>query len=322
MRFSKLGAFTMIFLAMGSMNAALAQTYPSKPVEFVVHTPPGGGSDLFARLVGDIINRGKMVPHPVVVVNKSGGAGAVAVNYVAERNDSHIIWAAPSGTFLGVFLKAKVQATRQDFIPLAMLGQDVQVFAVQEKSPYKTLKDLVAAAKKKPKMVTVGFGTIGAAGHLVAFMFAQKAGIELNYLSHKSGGDAVISLLGGRVDLCTENPSEMIQHVRAKKLRLIAIVSEGRHPALPDVPAIKEGEYGGVYTVDRGFVAFKGIPDEAVKYWVSVFKKVYDNQTYQNYLKDNMMQSIFLSGGEYAKSLDARNQMLYPLWKALNLLRK
>jgi putative tricarboxylic transport membrane protein len=304
------------------MSSASAQTYPSKTIEFVVHTSAGGGSDLFARLVADIINREKMIPQPVVVVNKSGGAGAVAVNYVAERKDSHIIFTAPSATFVGVFLKAKVQATRPDCVPLAMLGQDVQVFAVQASSPYRSIKDLVAAAKQKPKKVTVGFGTIGATGHLIAFVFAQKAGIEFNYLSHKSGGDAVISLLGGRVDLCTENPSEMIQHVRAKKLRLIAIGSAERHPALPDVPTLKESGYFADISTARGFTAFKGIPDEAVNYWVSVLKKVYGNETYQKYLKENMMGSIFLSGGEYAKFLDAKHQVLYPAFKDLGLLRK
>jgi len=314
--------FAMVFGATISMSGALAQNYPSKTVEFAVHTGPGGGMDLIARIVADIISREKMVPYPVVVANKVGGGGAVATNYVAERKDDHILFPIPSTTFVGVFLKAKVQATRQDFVPLAMLGEDVQVFAVQEKSPYKTLKDFVASAKEKPKKVISAFGSVGGTGHLIAFMFAQKAGIELTYLSHKSGNDAVISLLGGRGDLCTENPSEMIQHVRAKKLRLIAIGSAERHPALPDVPTLKEQGFDVDMASGRGFVAFKGISPKAVNYWGAIFKKVYENEAYQNYLKENMMRLIFLSGPEFGKVLEKKHAQLLVVLKDLNLLRK
>ncbi len=322
MRFAKLCGFTMVFWAMAGMSAALPQTYPSKTIEFAVHTGPGGGMDLIARIVADIINREKMTPYPVVVVNKVGGSGAVATNYVAERKDDHILFPIPSTTFAGVFLKAKVHAARKDFIPLAMLGEDVQVFAVQEKSPYKTLKDLVAAAKEKPKKLVAGFGSVGGTGHLIGFMFAQKAGIELTYLSHKSGGDAVISLLGGRVDLCPENPSEIIQHVRAKKLRLLAIGSPERHPALPGVPTLKEQGFDVDMSSGRGFVAFKGIPPSAVNYWGTIFKKAYENETYQNYLKENMMRMIFLSGADFGKVLEKKHEQLLVVLKDLGLMRK
>lgn len=299
-----------------------AQSYPTKPIEFVVHTAPGGGSDLFARLIADIINKGKLTTQPVVVLNKAGGGGAVALNYVAEKNDPHTVFVVPTTTHVTAFMRAKIQANREDYKPVAMLGGDVNIFAVREESQYKTVKDLVSAAKEKPKKVTVGFGSIGATGHMVSYLFARNAGIEFNYLSHKSGGDAVVSLLGGRIDMVPENPSEMIQHVQAKKIRIIGIASASRHPALADVPTLKESGYPTVLELGRGFVAFKGITDDQVKYLVSALKKVYEKDQFQNYLKENMMRAIFLEGREFGKYLDEKYDMLFPVIKELGLLHK
>lgn len=300
-----------------------AQSYPTKPIEFVVHTAPGGGSDLFARLIADTINRGKMTSQPVVVVNKDGGGGAVALNYVAERKDPHTVFVAPTTTFVTAFMRAKIQAQRGDYKPVAMLGGDINVFAVRDDSPYKSVKDLAEIAKQKPKQVVVGFGSVGATGHMVSHLFARAAGIQFNYLSHRSGGDAVVSLLGGRVDMVPENPGEMIQHVRAKKIRIIAVASETRHAALPDVPSIKEAGYpGAALELGRGFVGFKTMPDESVQYLTAVLKKVFEMESYQAYLKQNMMRSVFLESKEFDKYLDNKYKLLHPVIEELGLLRK
>ena len=299
-----------------------AQSYPTKPIEFVVHTAPGGGSDLFARMISDTINRGKMTSQPVVVVNKDGGGGAVALNYVAERKDPHTIFVVPTTTFVTAFMRAKIQAPREDYKAIAMLGGDINIIAVREDSPYKTVKDLVDIAKQKPKQVVVGFGSVGATGHMVAHLLAQAAGIQFNYLSHRSGGDAVVSLLGGRVDMVPENPGEMIQHVQAKKVRIIAVASETRHPALPDVPTIKESGYPAALELGRGFMGYKVMSDESVNYLSSVLKKVFEMESYQNYLKQNMMRSVFLESKEFDKYMDVKYKVLYPVIEELGLLRK
>ena len=298
-----------------------AQSYPTKPIEFVVHTGPGGGSDLFARLIAETINRGKMTSQPVVVVNKDGGGGAVALNYVAERKDPHTIFVVPTTTFATAFMRAKIQAAREDYKAIAMLGGDINVVAVREDAPYKTVKDLAAAAKDKPKQLVVGFGSVGATGHMVAHLFARGAGIQFNYLAHKSGGDAVVSLLGNRVQLVTENPGEMIQHVQAKKIRIIAIANETRHPDLPDVPTIKES-YPVALELGRGFMAFKGISEAQINYLSSALKKVFGVESFQSYLKQNMMRSVFLDGKEFDKYLDDKYKVLYPVIEELGLLRK
>jgi putative tricarboxylic transport membrane protein len=299
-----------------------AQSYPTKPIEFVVHTAPGGGSDLFARLIADSINKGKLTSQPVVVVNKAGGGGAVALNYVAERKDPHTIFVVPTTTFVTAFMRAKIQAQREDYRAIAMAGVDINVFAVREESAYKTAKDLAAAAKAIPKGVVVGFGSVGATGHMVAHLFARSAGIQFNYLSHKSGGDAVVALLGGRLDMVPENPGEMLQHVKAKKVRIIAVASDARHPDLPGVPTLKESGYPAVLELGRGFMGFKNMSNEAVNYLGTALKKVFDMPSYQGYLKENMMRSVFLLDKEFGAFLDEKHKALYPVIEELGLLRK
>jgi putative tricarboxylic transport membrane protein len=314
-------AAILMFVAAGVVPS-YAQSYPTKPIEFVVHTAPGGGSDLFARLIADTINRGKLTSQPVVVVNKDGGGGAVALNYVAERKDPHTIFVVPTTTFVTAFMRAKIQAPREDYKPIAMAGGDLNVFAVREESAYKTPNDLAAAAKAKPKGVVVGFGSVGATGHMVAHLFARAAGIQFNYLSHRSGGDAVVALLGGRLDMVPENPGEMMQHVKAKKVRIIAVASESRHLALPDVPTLKESGYPAVLELGRGFVGHKTMSDEAANYMTAALKKVFDMESYQGYLKQNMMRSVFLDGKAFGGFMEEKYKALRPVIEELGLLRK
>jgi putative tricarboxylic transport membrane protein len=312
----------VICLVFGLAPYTIAQSYPTQPVEFVVHAAPGSGSDFFARLVSDIINKNKWMPKPTVIVNKVGGGSAIALNYVAERNDPHTLLVTASTTQITAFMKAKIQAGIKDYTYLALMGEDVNTIAVREESPFKTVKDLIKEAKKKPKGITVGFGSVGATGHLIPFALSKMAGVEFNYLPHKSGGDAVVSLLGGRVDFVTENPDEMLPHVRAKKVRIIAFATEERVKQLPEIPTLKELGYPVVLAPARGFQGPKNTPPEVAKYLISVFKKVYDSPPFQDYLKENMMRPIFITGEEFTKYVDDYYQKLYPLIRDLGLLHK
>lgn len=303
----------VLLLLSVTTNICWSETYPSKPVEFVVHTPPGSGTDLFARLIADIIKKENLCSQPVVVANKPGGGGAVALNYVAERKDSHILQVFASTSFLSSFMKSKIQADRKDFRPIAMLGEDLNVIAVNTASPYKDVKKLLEEAKKNPKKLTAGFGNIGGTGHILAYMLGKQADVKFNYLAHKNGNEAVISLLAGRVAMVTENPSEMIQHVKAGKLKIVGIPALERHPELADVPTLKEMDLNVVLRLARGVAAFKGISDQDVSYWAALFKKVYEHETFQNYMKENMLRMEFMTGSKFSQLLDEKYEMLKPL---------
>jgi putative tricarboxylic transport membrane protein len=114
----------------------------------------------------------------------------------------------------------------------------------------------------------------------------------------------------------------MIQHVQAKKIRIIAVASETRHPALPDVPTIKESGYPVALELGRGFMGYKVMSDESVNYLSVVLKKVFETESYQNYLKQNMMRSVFLESKEFDKYMDVKYKVLYPVIEELGLLRK
>lgn len=302
-----------------SISFGWAADYPSKPVEMVVHTAAGGASDIIARMIIDVISREKLCPQPITVVNKVGGGGAVAVNYVAERKDPHILNFISTTNYLGSFMKAQIHATPQDFVPIAMFYEDLNVYAVGSTTPYKDLKDLIADAKKEPKKVIFGFGAVGGSGHILGFMLAKAAGVEFNYLPHKSGSEAIISALAGRISLISENPSELMSQVSAGKLRMVGLPTPERHPALPDVPTLKELGYDVVFGTARGIVAFKGIPDEAVSYWAAIFKKVSENARFKSFIKENMAREEFLAEAKFGAYLDRHHKLMEPIVAQMGL---
>src|SRR5687767_5100151 len=127
-------------------TAVQAQTYPSKPIEFVVHTAPGGGTDLFARSISEFMAREKIFPQPFVVSNKPGGSGAIAFNYVkGKKGDGHVVLTMATGSFLAAMGRPELGLGLEHFTPVAGYALDPQVVAVATNSKYKTMKDLVEA---------------------------------------------------------------------------------------------------------------------------------------------------------------------------------
>jgi putative tricarboxylic transport membrane protein len=222
---------------------------------------------------------------------------------------------------LSAFMKAKIQGEFEDYVPVAMFMDESNVYAINAEAPYKDLKGLVAYAKKNPKKITAGFGSIGGTGHLLAYMLAKQAGVEFNYLAHKSGGEAVIGLLAGRIQLVPENPSEMLQHVKAGKLKIIGDPSEKRHPDMPDVPTLRELGYDVVFGSARGVVAFKP-SDEVRSYWAGVFKKVFENEKFQNFMKENMMAPNYKTGPELVRFFNDKYKLVRPIAEEMGLVTK
>ena len=146
--------------------ACFAQAYPSKPIELVVHTSPGSGSDLVARTVADIITRGKFLPQPLVVQNRGGGGGTVAQTYVAgKRGDPYVIMATTATVILSVPIRTGLDVGLDKFHPLGLVGIDLNTIGVRDDSAHRTLKDFIAAGRANPKSITVAIGSVGGTGH-------------------------------------------------------------------------------------------------------------------------------------------------------------
>ena len=216
---------------------AAAPSYPTKPIEFVVHSSAGSGSDIMARNISDIMSKSKIVPQTLTVLNKSGGSGAVASTYIGEKK----------GRSLRLYTISTVQlATPLQKGEGSPSGHDaggeprlrLQLHSGGSKSPYKTLQDLVDASKKKP--LTQGGGSITSSEAIGGHLIKKSTGAQWEFVSFNSGGEATTALLGGHVDFTNPSPAEVSSRCRAGKLRVLAVNSEKRLDIWPEVPSLKE----------------------------------------------------------------------------------
>ena len=224
--------------------------YPSKAITVVVPFPPGGVADIVARPAADAMSR--HLKQPVVIENKPGAGGGIGMGYVAKaKPDGYTLLLALSSISIlpeadTVTGRAPLYALDQ-FVPIARLTADPTVLAVRADSPWRTLQEFIADAKRRPGAITYGssgnYGTM----HMPMEMFAERAGIKLLHVPYTGGGPAVVGLLGGNVDAISTGPSTVIQHVKAGKVRVLASWGDKRLASLPDVPTLSESGVDAVF---------------------------------------------------------------------------
>ncbi|MDQ5848632.1 MAG: tripartite tricarboxylate transporter substrate binding protein [Pseudomonadota bacterium] len=298
--------------------AALAQGFkPTKPVEAVVHTGPGGGSDVLARAIALMLEKEKLLPERLQVVNKPGGNAAVAAAYLAEKKgDAHTI-----GFFTGVWLQtpltsAESKVTLRDLTPVARLVLEPAVIVVKSDAPYKTLGDFVAAAKQNPGQLKQSGGSVTSRDNIVRQLLQKSTGARWAFISFPGGGERIAALLGGHVNMMVIEPSEAGEHIRAGNMRVLAQVTEKRLAAFPEAPTLKEAgfEIPAVPQV-RGVVAPPGIPKENVAYWEDVFLKLSRSASWRKYLEDNQFEDGYQNAAELTKFYDQFTDQMREIFK-------
>jgi putative tricarboxylic transport membrane protein len=286
---------------------AFAQGFtPTKPVEAVVHTGPGGGSDVLARAIALMMEKEKLLPVRLQVVNKTGGGNAVAAAYMAEKKgDTHTI-----GFFTGVWLtnpltSGEAKVTLRDLTPVARLVLEPAVIAVKADAPYKSLADFVNAAKQKPGELKQSGGTVMSRDNVVRQQLQKVSGARWQFISFPGGGERIAALLGGHVNMMVIEPAEAGEHIRAGNMRVLAQVTEKRLPAFPNVPTLKEAGFDVTPMPQvRGVVAPPGIPRENVAYWEGVFRKLTQTESWKKFLADNQFEDGFQSAADLTKFYD------------------
>ena len=268
MTISVSAALIVSSLAMLSVPPAHAQdVYPSKPIALIVPFPPGGVADIVARPAADAMSR--VLNAPIVIENKAGAGGAIGMAYVAKaKPDGYTLLLALSS--ISILPEADRITGRapmfqlDQLVPIARLTADPTVLAVRADSPWKTLQDFVADAKKRPGAITYGssgnYGTM----HVPMEMFASSAGVKMLHVPYTGAGPAVIGLLGGNIDAVASGPSTVIQHVKAGKLRVLASWGDKRLASLPDVPTLTESGYEAVFFQWSGLFAPAGTPEPVI----------------------------------------------------------
>ena len=239
-----------ILLLFAAATVAQAQSYPSKPVKIIVPFTPGSATDILARLVGEQL--GRSLGQPFVIENKPGAGGIVGTQAAKDAApDGYTLIAAGSGPFginPGVYKSLPYDPVR-DFEPIGNIALTPQAIVVGAQSPYKSIRDLVAAARAKPGELSFASLGNGSTSHLTMEAFQQAAGIKLNHIPFKGSSDAQSQIIGGNVVMMSDTVPGLLTQVRGGKLRALGVAIPQRSPFMPDVPTLAEQGYPGFESV-------------------------------------------------------------------------
>lgn len=229
-----------------AQSGGAAADYPAKPVRWIVPTSTGGGTDFSARTFGRLA--GEQWKQSVVIDNRSGASGMIGLDALAgAAPDGHTLGYFSVSQFLDATLLQKYQFEAQkDFTPISLLASTPLMLVTHAGTNFTSLRQLLDAAKAKPRALNYSSGGSGGITHFAMEVFLRQAGIEIVHIPYKGSGPAIVDLLGGQVQLSFSTPPAVMQHVKAGKLRALAIAGDTRSPLAPDVPTFAEAGVAGV----------------------------------------------------------------------------
>jgi putative tricarboxylic transport membrane protein len=329
-RIGKLGSMlAIVCLMLAPLSAAAWE--PTKPIEFVIPAGTGGGADQMARLIAGIAEESKLTPRPIIVVNKSGGAGAEGFLHVkGKKGDAHTIII----TLSNLFTTPLAQGTPfnwKDLTPVARLALDQFILWVNtdrpDKKEFKSAKDYVAYVKERSSGDRMKMGGTGTAqeDQIITVQVEQALGVKFTYVPFKGGGEVCVNLVGNHVDSTVNNPIECASHWRAGRVRPLAVFDGARIPDADwkDIPTVKEALGLDVqYNMLRGIFGPPDMPKEAAAWYIEFLKKVYETPKFKKYLSDGALKPAFATGAEYVKWLESAEQMHKDLMAKGGLLKK
>jgi tripartite-type tricarboxylate transporter receptor subunit TctC len=289
--------------------SAFAAWEPTKPVEFVVPAGTGGGADQMARFIQGVVAKNNLMKQPLIVVNKSGGAGAEGFLSVKDaKGDPHKIIITLSNLFTTP-LATGVPFNWKDLTPVAMLALDEFVLWVNSESAYKTAGDYIAAIKGG----TAGQFKMAGTGskqedQIITVALEKVVGKKLTYIPFKGGGDVAVQLVGKHVDSTVNNPIEAVAHWRGGALRPLCVFDAKPMPypakvtatqSWQDIPTCKSAGLDMEYTMLRGIFMAPGVTQEQVDFYLDLFKKIRALPEWTKYTEDAAFNTTFMSGKEF-----------------------
>jgi tripartite-type tricarboxylate transporter receptor subunit TctC len=276
-----------------------AADFPAKEVQIIIPWAAGGATDLIFRALA--ATTGKYLGKAVVVVNRPGGAGAVGYTECMQAPPDGYTLVSAITPLTILPHQVTTAFTYKSFDPVINVVRDPGMFLVKSDSPWKTLKDFLDYAKKNPDMITVGNSGAGGGVHLIALAFEKAAGVKFNHIPFAGGGPSVTALLGGHINAVTVSPPEGIEHVKAGKLRIIALFADKRFGLFPDVPTVKEQGVDFVMGQWRGLAAPKGTPPDVIKKLHDAFKRGMDDPAFIKNAKDMVVNLSYLGPEAFGK---------------------
>ncbi len=270
-----------------ALSPVSAQTWPSRPITFVVGSPPGGGTDFVARVLSDHL--AKVLKQPIIILNKPGASGNIGTEAVMRAPANGYTWLIQySGYHVGnpaLFPGLRWSPTK-DFTGVAMLMRGPHVIAVSATLPVRTLKELIDYGRKGKGLFYASAGQ-GAIQHIAGEMFGQATQVPVTHVPYKGAGPAVIDLISGQVDMFITTPPSVLGHAKSGKLKLLAVTSNKRHPYMPSIPTSAEAGLPG-YEVESWFAIFaaSATPKEIVSGMSAQIRKVVESEGFRKQVEE------------------------------------
>ncbi len=305
---------------------------PTKPVEFVVPAGTGGGADQMARLIQGIVIKHKLMKEPLIVVNKSGGAGAEGFLSVKEaKGDPHKIVVSLSNIFTTP-LATGVPFNWRDISPVSMMALDQFLLWVNNESPHKNAKDYLAAVKAGgPNKFKMGGTGSKQEDQILTVGVERATGTKFIYVPFKGGGDVAVQLVGKHVDSTVNNPIEAVAQWRAGQLRPLCVFDEKRMPykakvtdtqSWGDIPTCKEAGVSTDYTMLRGVFMPPGVSKDQLEFYVNMLKKVRETPEWKEYIEKGAFNPTSMTGDEFTKWLGTAENKHRELMKEAGFIAK
>jgi putative tricarboxylic transport membrane protein len=308
--FLKAAGATLVAAAFGWMVPAQAQWEPTKTVEFIVPAGTGGGADQMARAIQGIVAKHNLMKQSMVVINKSGGAGAEGfLDVKGAKGEPHKIIITLSNLFTTP-LATGVPFNWRDLTPVKMMALDQFVLWVNADTPYKTAKDYLDAVKKAgPGKMKMGGTGSRQEDQIITVAIEQKTGTKMIYIPFKGGGDVAVQLVGKHVDSTVNNPIEAVAHWRGGKLRPLCVFDPKPMPypnkvtdkmSWQDIPPCNKQGLDVEYLMLRGVFMAGGVTPDQVKYYVELLRKVQGTPEWKQLMEQGAFNTTSLEGKEYA----------------------
>lgn len=289
----------VVAAAMAFTAPAIAQDYPSpdETLDWTIAFGPGGGNDIMARSIIEILDKYDLYPGDIQPENRAGGSGAVGWGYLFAQSGNPYGISTTSGSFVTTPLQADTPWQPEDFTPVALLATDDLVLVVNGKSKIQNIEEFIAHAKENPMNIG-GTGTVNV-DFIVPTLFAQKAGFEFDYVSFNSMSDQTTALLSDALDAMVGNPGEILGLIESGDLRPLVFSGQNVPDALKGVPTMGELGYDIGVSMPRGLILAPDAPAEAQEWWIETMKKVVETPEWGEYIAKNTLTPTVIYGDDF-----------------------
>ncbi|MEM8956262.1 MAG: tripartite tricarboxylate transporter substrate-binding protein [Pseudomonadota bacterium] len=303
MRGSALAAVLAVPIALAL--PAVAQDYPSadETLDWTIAFGPGGGNDIMARTIIDILTKYDLYPGDIAPENRAGGSGAVGWGYLYAQDGNPYGISTTSGSFVTTPLQADTPWQPEDFTPVALLATDDLVLVVNGSSEIETIEEFIEAAKASPMNIG-GTGTVNV-DFIVPTLFAQSAGFEFDYVSFNSMADQTTALLSDALDAMVGNPGEILGLIESGELRPLVFSGQNTPAALEGVPTMGDVGHNIGVSMPRGLILAPDAPDEAQDWWIATMQEVVETPEWADYIEGNTLTPTVIYGDEFGVFLES-----------------